>query len=231
MCVPLFLPLCRVLLHRRRSCVHMIHKFEIFLRIIKRPAEGNPRTGRHPGCSFSSENANTSTFPSYLLAASDHLQRKTDGAAYAGQPGCFVGGAVALFGSPVIHATIPRGQTGTATAGEFHMGGLSCSSGHIAFSASISCAASDSSAIARVLRFFPNKAPDPFSAACCSKEPSQKKIVHLRDAHKRAASQSQITTRVTGWSLMGTGGSGPRLPASWEKERQQQRGLVPIVGK
>lgn len=49
------------------------------------------------------------------------------------------------------HASIPRGQTGTATAGEFHTGGLSCSSGHIAFSASISCAASDSSASAIAL--------------------------------------------------------------------------------
>ena len=124
-------------------------------RIIKRPAEGNPRTGRPPGCSFSSENANTSTFPSYLLAASDHLQRYGDRwRSLRGTTRVHLWvSAVALFGSPVLHATIPRGQTGTATAGEFHMGGLSCSSGHIAFSASISCAASDSSAIARVLRF------------------------------------------------------------------------------
>lgn len=45
----------------------------------------------------------------------------------------------------VFRENLPRGQTGMATAGEFHTGGLSCSSGHIALRASISCAASDSS--------------------------------------------------------------------------------------
>lgn len=41
----------------------------------------------------------------------------------------------------------PRGHTGIAIAGEFHTGGLSCSSGHIAFRVSISCSTSDSSMV------------------------------------------------------------------------------------